>query len=351
MNPDTGDVCFYNILEGFLIKSGDAVDYVQAFNNRIYALEMSGSNILIINFENNKCQYVPLNCNNKAWSNFVAFERYDFKFYIFPKYENKIVKCDTHNNSITEISNYLYTFTEIQCACRNENQVWLIPKNMKQIVLFDLQTNKAKYFEISRVLEDCVDAVAVGEVIYILNIYGIIYKWNTKNEELQELVYMETDHVQCETMHRIIYAGNLLILFPALGEDIKILNLSTNEKEIYRDYPQDFLYHELRWSKYYGYCEDEKYYYLAMRSSNYLLRIRKSDGKFFWVKYNFFDWLTRQRIREELIRNKIEMSLEKGNNIFYENEMSILNLLKFKLKRNCNNDVFHVGKRIYERML
>lgn len=36
--------------------------------------------------------------------------------------------------------------------------------------------------------------------------------------------------------------------------------------------------------KYYGYCENSKFYYFAMHSGNYILSIEKESGKEKWLK-------------------------------------------------------------------
>ena len=60
------------------------------------------------------------------------------------------------------------------------------------------------------------------------------------------------------------------------------------EKDVKKinNWPKDIIFNNNRqkWSKFYGYCEDKKYYYFANRVINYYLRIDKQSGQFIWTK-------------------------------------------------------------------
>ena len=136
--------------------------------------------------------------------------------------------------------------------------------------------------------------------------------------KLSEIKTLETEHLEEESMCRMVYAGKKLIVLPLLAEEIKILDLSTDEVEIYHDYPENFLYYDISgWSKYYGLCEDDIYYYFAMRRENYLLRIKKVDGSLSWIKPNIVFKEERIKIRDILRKKKFKAYQEAGEVFFF----------------------------------
>lgn len=284
LDLDNGKVDYCDIMDGFrVLKKGTIIDFIDHFFNRIYALDSERHTLIVWDFIKLKCEYISLNCKHKLGTNFVAFERYGQDYYIFPKYENKILILHTVENKITEITNYLDGVDEVQCACRVDDEVWLLPKDTNVIYCYNLQSASKEKYDLKKVIKDCVHAIFRDGYIYILNMDGVIYKWDIEKQELQEITLMRTDPKQKATMSKIIFAGNRIILLPAYGKDIKILDRLTGQAEIYKDYPNDY-YDETEWLKYYGYCEDESFYYFATCSGNYMLEIEKQSGELIWIK-------------------------------------------------------------------
>ena len=147
----------------------------------------------------------------------------------------------------------------------------------------------------------------------------------------------------------MIHAGNSLIVFPAMDEDINIVDLASKEIKVYQGYPSDFEYQAAGWgwtygwSQYFGYCEDEDYYYFAMRSANYVLKVNKENGEFIWIKPNIPS-------REEMQRLKVKTKYAMGNTLFYEDEMTIIDLAKMDLKNGKNQKSKSVGSKIYKEI-
>lgn len=284
MNLSDGRIEYYDVMDGFVFKDkSTVVDFLDSFQDKVYALDSGEDHLVIWDLKKRMCQYIPLGCCRQPWINFAAFERYRSDYYIFPKYENRIIVFHTDHDELTEISGYLDRAEGAQCACRVGNNVWILPKDSDMIYCYELSSGKKKIFSLKRTLRDCVHAVFYERCIYILNMYGIVYRWNIEKAELQEIISSETVHDGKESMGRIICAGDSLILLPAYGNDIKILDLSTGNMEVYHDYPGDYD-DRTDWWKYYGYCEDELCYYFAVSAGNYLLKIEKRTGRLAWLK-------------------------------------------------------------------
>lgn len=334
MSPDSGEIRYYDIMKEFAMKEKTViVDFLDFYQNKIYALDSKEDNLVIFDMENSQCQYISLECSHQPWLNFVAFERYGSNYYIFPKYENIILVFDIEKSSIRRETDYLNNIDEVQCACRVGNSVWLLPKGANVIYCYHLDNKSTEVYELNNRIEDCVHAIFDGEYIHILNKYGIIYRWDIKQKELQENVVLETKHCKEESMSRIIHAGNQLILLPAWGNDIKILDIETKKVEVYHDYPNDFLFQRETF-KFYGYCENEKYYFFAQCFGNYFLKIEKQSGEFVWVK-PVIDSLGGRAI--ELLRNRI----------FYESDLELTDLFKINITDKCGTDRTYIGEKIY----
>lgn len=362
MDMESGDISYTDIMDGIIPRVGDVIDYMQNYRGKIYALEMNGNNITVFDLEKCQCKSVPVNCSYRSWGNFAGFERYGAHYYIFPKYENKIIVFDVDNDEISEIKNCFGEISEIQCTCRMEDKVWVLPKSADRAYIFNLQTQEAKTYKMEGKLENCVDAVFDGEVVYILDSYGNVYRWREANGGAEWNAVSETVYSEVNSMCRIVYAGNKLILLPCLGEKIKTLDLRTMETFIYQDYLQGFLYQETRWSKYYRNCEDDCYYYFAMRSANHLLKIRKNDGKLVWAKPAFppqDEKLERQAMtlayEKQRIVQEIKIRLLEGIEMkMYESEKvgiaELIELAEIVPLHGLHNKECISGRTIYEKV-
>ena len=345
MNPISGKLTYCEVFQNFIWKDGDVIDFMKEYEGDIYALEMTGDNLVIFDLQKQQCIYISLNCNYHEWGNFVAFERIGSDFYIFPKYGNKIYTFSAKDRKIVVIEGPLGEKEEIQCACRDKNQERLLSQDGSKLYIYNLLENKWKIYNFNRGIRDCINCISRGESIYFINILGILYKWNIDEEGIQEITTLERLFSETETVSRIVSAGNSLIILPSVGRDIKIMNLLTSEMEIYHDYPVDFVYYDIEWSKYYGNCEDEEYYYFAMRRGNYFLKIRKADGKFFWIKPRIPD---EKKRNDFLIQYQMKSYSYNKEKILYEDTGYLASWLKYMLVDNSiSNNCTGIGKKIY----
>lgn len=199
-------------------------------------------------------------------------------------------------------------------------------------------------------IENLVDAIYIDENIYFLNWFGSIYKWDLKQKQIEIIETLKTEPDETKSVSKIIYAGNKLIVFPSLGEDINILDVSTYERKIYQGYPSDFMYQEKKWSKFYGYCEDDQYFYFAMRSANYVLKVDKQSGEFIWLKPNIPTSETIQKVQSLFLKETARIKLIMGKTHFSEKTLKITELIKMDLKSNGNNRSTLVGSKIYKEI-
>lgn len=339
VNLENGNMSNYEMQKGFVQeKNVVLIEYMENYQDYIYALDSKGVNLVIIGLKNRECRYVSLNCAFRSYINFVSFERYRTDYYIFPKYENKLLIYHTSNEKLQEISGYLEDVNEIQCACRVKEDVWILPKASDVMFCYELSTGEKKRYKLNRVLQDCVHSVFHEGYIYILNMFGVVYRWDIEKTELLEIADLNINRDENESWSKVIYAGNRLIFLPAYGNDIKILDLYSGKINIYESYPEDFTY-QSTWLKYYGYCEDENNYYFAACSGNYMLKIDKQTGKFAWMKPTIEDSIVSKRM--ESVKDKI----------YYEGIYDTVDLLNAISKNLCQPDNKFIGQKIYRWMM
>lgn len=341
IEPTSGKSDCYEIMDGFIPRKILLIDFMDAFKGKVYALDSTGRNLVIFDLSKHYCDYVPLNCAYEPKINFVAFERYESDYYIFPKYGNQILKYNIEKNIVTPISKYFDCVDEVQCACRIENNIWVLPKSTGNIYCYRLPDMDVKVYRLGMMLRNCVHACFWNGYIYILEEFGVIYRWDIKKKLLQITTVLESDNDEKKSMSRVVCAGNKIILLPAYGYDIKILDLETKQIEVYKDYPGDLIYYKTNWLKYYGYCEDKEYYYFAMCAGNYTLMIKKQSGELIWMK----------PVMSMLGEKVVRLLRSCGENVFYEGSLDITDLLNIsKVADTSINNGFNFGKNIYGKI-
>lgn len=349
MDPESGDISYCGVIHNYLYKTGDIVDSIDCHQQKVYILEQSGENLIILDLEKKESCYKKLDCDYYPWGNYAAFEKYQSDYYIFPRYGDKIFAVNTNIDEIIERTADLCGIGEPRFCCRAGNKVWILAEGKKVIGAFDLTCQTTEIYELNKEIESLADAVNIEENIYFLNQIGIIYKWNINEKRIEIFQTLKIKQDKKISVSRMIHAGNSLIVFPAMDEDINIVDLASKEIKVYQGYPSDFEYQAAGWgwtygwSQYFGYCEDEDYYYFAMRSANYVLKVNKENGEFIWIKPNIPS-------REEMQRLKVKTKYAMGNTLFYEDEMTIIDLAKMDLKNGKNQKSKSVGSKIYKEI-
>ena len=339
MNLKNWNIECCDIIEGFVpAKSTVIIDCLESFQNRLYALDAKGNQLIVFDLTNNKCKYIPLGYRQHTCINFVAFERYGRDYYIFPKRGNKILIFNTNKNTVSEKFDYLDDVDELQCTCRVDDNVWILPQNIDAMYCYHLSTEKKEKYELEKGVRNCVHAIFHNGYVYILNRYGIIYKWDVEKRELQEAADFGLKCNEAESMSRIIYAGNKLILLPAYGNDIRIMDLQSGKLDTYQEYPRDSR-GQAGWLKFYGYCADDKYYYFAMCFWNYMLIIDKKSGELIWKK----------PVTESLGGKMIGFIKNEG--ILVEGDFEVTDLIRVRQNEQVNECKTIIGKEIYYQII
>lgn len=327
LDTNTG-IC--NYIENIKNYKIDKISYdcMIEFKNKLYAIENNGKSMLIYDGLQNTCSCVNMNCGTRPWGNFMDLIGYENTLFLFHREENWVTCFDTISGVIEKVETGDKNGNI--CCCRRENKVWMFPKEGNRVQEFDLETRLCTEHVLDKDIEGVMACASDEKCIYLLQDSGLIYVVNMENITIQDNTVAMISSSVDKRMGRIICLANDLILFPISGEDIKCVNLSEECVNVYSNYPMDFVYDDIAWSKYYMICEDDTYYYL-LRKSNYLLKIDKKDGRFIWVKLI---------IGNESVKDKLEFKYAKE--IVVEGRMGINTLIE-TLDSENQNAKFRVG--------
>lgn len=333
-----------------------AVDNMVCLGDNVFVLELNGKRLMKYNVIEKKCTYININCDKKGWGNFATIGCEGKSLYIFPIYTDGLIKVDLKTSKVKK-EKALYSrmqdykinrkaqeeFTYFWRGCQFGNIVWLFPRKGNLVIAYDMETDTWQEYELSIAIENCEHVIEYTDKLYILSSKGKIYRWGMKDELVEEIADCSNSETDSTTFSRIAVTNKRIFLFPALGKDIFFIDLNTGKINKYSDYPADFRYCGPEgWSKYYGYCEDEEYYYFAMRSTNYILTLNKREGKVEWLKPKLPSY-------EEYVSNYIKNNKSTLREAECDME-SVVSYLKGYSIEYQSKEKFWIGSQIWEQM-
>ena len=105
------------------------------------------------------------------------------------------------------------------------------------------------------------------------------------------------------------------------------------------NYPDDFRYNELSWSRYHGSCENERYIWYANRSANYILRLDKKNDLAEWIKPE-----------APSLKEESEYYVKSGKTMFREQETDIRILFEDMGKQYDSAAKTTIGSDIWRKL-
>ena len=339
----TGEISYIdNLIENDYMMTEDII----SGNNEIFILEQSGHRMLRVDLKRGLNKFYEISCHEKDWGNYAAYVKYNETIYIFPRYTNYIVKIDLETDLVKQDFDLYREMKEdsirFWCGCCSGDKVWLFQKDKREVVEYDLETESwIKYVLPLRIIS-CRHIVKERDVFYILSSEGKVYIWNFKEGDMKVLADCSGETKEFAFSRIVVTEKNISVL-PAMTNDIYQIDKKSGDKRVYHDYPEHFEYCAPEiWTKYSGYCEDENYYYFAMRSSTFILCINKKNGE--------LKWLTTLLPSNREYRRVYYKIHYKADQILDEREWSLIEVLDYVEKKNENNRKCKIGKQIWNKM-
>lgn len=347
----TGTITILDDLENY--DSEFCSDYMFSIEDDIFVLELNGKRMMKLNITDRKCSYFDIFCNSKDWNNYAAFAYFEKSIYIFPTYSAGFVQMDLgtgrvkkkkklHSVMKEKNKNLREEYTDFWRGCQLENKVWLFPRYGSQVIVYDMENDTWTEYILAVEIKECIHVMSYGGYIYILNVEGIIYRWDMINGEVERIADCSSNNNKTGcSFSRIAVTDKGIFLLPAFSEDILYIDLDTKGIKKYDVYPKDYQYYGPQgWSKFYGYCEDGDQYYFAMRSANYILSISKKDGMGKWIKTKLLSYKEYKKVYIHYNKKKI-----------FETECNIDDMLSYiqrdSAERQCGKK-FLKGREIWE---
>jgi len=252
----------------------------------IFVFSLDGKRLMKFNVYERTCQYYDIDCHEKDWGNYAAFARYGKYLYIFPKYKDMLVRVDVELGVVTQGKYVKLNQKEkvfFSCGYQAGSIVWLLHMQGDLIVAYNLEQDNWQKYKLPIKINDGVHIVEHNNMLYILSSEGNIYCWNILENSIRNFADCSKWGNGINEFSKIVITDKIIYLLPALGENILIMSLD-GKIDLYHSYPKNFQYYGPEgWYKYYGYCENEDYYFFAMRTATFILRIGKRDGKVQWI--------------------------------------------------------------------
>lgn len=295
IDVNTGIVEYLNNPKGYLPLTWEISDLMLAYQKCIYIFELNGNKILEYSIEKNTCRYFNINCNKFEGGNYAAVAAYKDKIYIIPSFVNTLIIIDLETETLIKKENVFHTGERLlgtdNLTCRvftygfqEGNHLWLFTEMERVVIDYDLEIGDYRIYRFPEMINKCVHAVYKDEKFYILDMNGGVYIWDILNDRTYEIKKGESED---RTLYykRLIVTKSQIWILPCCGKEITIISMGDWKNTYYSNYPKDFCYIGTEnMGKYYGYCENSKFYYFAMHSGNYILSIEKESGKEKWLK-------------------------------------------------------------------
>lgn len=263
------------------------VDLAVKIGTNGFFLEVSGEHIIEYKIETAEISEYPISCHKMADGNYAFVTAEEKQILIFTSALQKLVIFDMETKKIKEVP-YPDNVREIVfgCGCRCGKEVWLFPKLGGKLLCYHTDSGKYESYCLDIVLEKSIHAIRDNGCIYILTWVGEVYEFDIHNRKLEQITSLR-ELLKDHTVSCLFPSDGKMIILPGTDDRFYQLDIKTGEVRVLDNcWPPDVEFEKMRekWSKFYGYCEDENFYYLSNRVCSHYLRIDKNTGKLIWIK-------------------------------------------------------------------
>lgn len=269
---------------------------VLVVENKLYSLDRGGRYLLVYDFQQDTYKNIEIGCNFESSANFISMNRYKNSVLIFTKKQNLLVKVDCESDGVTkkELLEKEMGHLNLSCSCQVGDEVLLFQEDVSEVIIYNAGNDNISKIKLNKKMMGCKDVKWQNGSFYILCQNNVIALWNRKDNVLNEI-----DKIGEIEGGMLFVVNEYICILPSQGDDIYLYNIVMDKVERYKDYPQDFSYVVPgEWKKYIRFCEGKDRYYIAMRASNYMLSLNKSDGEIEWIRPNLpNDYLRLQKYR------------------------------------------------------
>lgn len=324
------------------IKLNTVTDKMLAVGKSIYWIEQGGGRMIEYDICAEKCAVFNLpKVEMVDWECFAAIAVWEKNIYIVPKCVDKLIIFDTETKQIVERESRFGTLlAPIQTKClfdfsiQDGSDLYLFCSGKNKILKYNLSGDDIETIIYSFEMGKVKSAVKEKNEMYIMTdnceIFHVDAHFALKEKIQYEEVYEKSYMI-------LLMAGTSFYILPSLEKDIfwgQQMGSSVNK---YMDYPDDFRYTDMGWSKYYRFTEGGGYIWLPNRSSNYLARMNQCTGALEWIHVN-----------APSVEEEYKYCLYSDKKVFHENNSDLKLLLMMSGNDGVKSDS-DIGEKIWRQ--
>lgn len=287
MNMHTFDISYIESFDAQRCEiSKHKSNMIQSVGDKIYSLDIRGKYLLVYDSIKDIYENIEIDCNYEAFGNFLSLNRVENTIFVFTSKQNILVKleCETGKVSKKRIIKDKGNILPLVCSCQVGEDIYLFQENSSDVIVYNTGNDSISIIMLGEQNIGCKDVKYYNNHLYILGKNNAIILLDITEKKIKKIRNQMTDEKEGSML---FLTDKYIWILPSRGNDIVRFDLNTKEEYLYDEYPSDFAYHvPSEWKKYTHFCESEEYYYLAMRSSDYMLSISKAGGEIKWIKPN-----------------------------------------------------------------
>lgn len=267
-------------------KEIQQIDLAVRIGKNGYFLDMSGKYIYEYHLETFALQKYAIHCSHDADGNYAFVIPVENQIYIFTRAMEKLVIFNTVTKKVDEKLYPAYMENlRLVCGCCDSERIWLFPQKGEMLFSYSIASGEWCEFDLNA---DCGEVLSVAcgnKCLYLLTKTGKVFEYHVDSAQIRMLFSLGIESSQ-QMPSRILCLKNKLLILPGTNDDFFSFDLKQSDLLTLDAWPKEAIFDRARekWFKFYGYCEDETYYYFANRVSDYYLKIDKCSAELIWIK-------------------------------------------------------------------
>lgn len=270
------NVPFYNVINSMLV-----------FGNQIYWVDQNGEKLRSYDVNSEICKAYEI--KDIKQQNYIAFSlitKWKDTIILIPKYTDKILFFNIQEECFTEIRNiykeYVHTDDSgyVEHAFSTDEHIFIFLADNQTVLKYSTNTGQISALDRKDLNRKIVSSYWHKNVLYVVNRDGSVWAVDEKFELVKD--FSTSDH-EFKGYSELLVADDKLILFPSTEKDIIMINIENGKRE-QLIVPDDLMYKDSKWSKYTGYMEQQDFFLVPNRISNYVLMINKNNFDVQWIK-------------------------------------------------------------------
>lgn len=297
INVDSGK-CKFLVPQNYNANEWQYTEEMIAVGNDIYILEQNGCRLLKYSLENNVCDTWEINNHKYEYLNCAGLYKYCNTLYIISSWKCEIIKfnLETGNISFENIiierkkkinrigkDKYARKYTS---SCLIGANLYIFSGRDGYVLCKNLDTERIIVLDLPNEIQGCTSAIWNKDSFFVLSKDNQLFSWD--GDKRCQLIWKSNNKEILQYRLFIVTQKNIWVL-PALGTDIIVIDKTTKENKIFKEYPKGYKYinKSSTVAKYYNAIKYKEGYYVAASVGSHMLYVDEITGKGKWIFLNY----------------------------------------------------------------